>query len=152
ELLHELAPAATTIGALVNPKNPAYETEMGEARIATNNLGMHLLILNASSHSEIETAFSKLVGERVGALLVTGETFFAGADARDQIIALAAHHEVPAVYLYPPFARAGGLMGYGTNFADAFRLAGVYAGRILKGENPADLPVQEATKIELYIN
>ena len=70
ELLHELAPAATTIGALVNPKNPAYETEMGEARIATNNLGMHLLILNASSHSEIETAFSKLVEERAGALLV----------------------------------------------------------------------------------
>jgi putative ABC transport system substrate-binding protein len=151
-LLHELVPTTTTIGVLVNPNNITYEAQTSEARIAASNLGVHLLILNVSSQSEIETAFSRLVEQRVGALLVTGDTFFSNTAARDEIIALAAHHGVPAVYPFPLFAEAGGLMSYGTNTVDAFRLAGLYAGRVLKGENPADLPVQQATKIEFYIN
>jgi putative tryptophan/tyrosine transport system substrate-binding protein len=113
EVLHELAPAVTTIGVLVNPHNPTNEAQTRGARIAARDLGVHLLILNASSQNEIEAEFTRLVEQRVGALLVTGDNFFAGAAARDQIIALAARHAVPTVYPFPLFAVAGGLGSMG---------------------------------------
>jgi putative ABC transport system substrate-binding protein len=151
ELLHELVPAATTIGVLVNPNNLLFEAQTRASQMAARNLGVHLLVLNASSQSEIETAFTTLAEERAGALLVSGEPLFFGL-ARDQLIALTARHAVPTVYQYRLFPAIGGLMSYGTSLGDAARLGGVYSGRILKGEKPADLPVQQSTKIELVIN
>ncbi len=151
ELLHELVPGATTIGVLVNPNNLLIEAQTRESQIAAHNFGVHLLVLNASNQSEIETAFATLVEQRAGALLVTGEPFFFGA-ARDQLIAFAARHTVPTVYQFRQLAAAGGLMSYGTSLADAQRLSGVYAGRILRGEKPADLPVQQSTRVELVID
>jgi putative tryptophan/tyrosine transport system substrate-binding protein len=151
ELLHELVPAATTIGVLVNPNNLLIEAQTRGSQIAAGNLGVHLLVLNARNQSEIETAFNALVDQRAGALVVSGEPFFFGT-ARHQLIALAARHAIPTVYQYPQFAAAGGLMGYGTSLADAHRISGGYAGRILRGEKPADLPVQQSTRIELAIN
>ena len=151
ELLHELVPATTTIGVLVNPNNLLIEAQTTGSQIAARNLGVHLLVLNASNQSEIETAFTTLVEQRAGALLVTGEPLFFGA-ARDQLIALAARHAVPTVYQFRQLTAAGGLMSYGTSLADAQRISGVYAGRILRGEKPADLPVQQSTRVELSIN
>jgi putative tryptophan/tyrosine transport system substrate-binding protein len=151
ELLHELVPTAATIAVLVNPNNLLVETQTGGSQIAAHNLGVHLLVLNASSQSEIDTAFTTLVEQRAGALLVTGEPLFFGT-ARDQLIALAARHAVPTIYQFRQLAEAGGLMSYGTSLADAQRISGVYAGRILRGERPADLPVQQSTKVELVIN
>jgi putative ABC transport system substrate-binding protein len=150
ELLHELVPAATTIGVLVNPNNLLIEAQTRESQIAARALGVHLLVLNASSQSEIETAFTKLVEQRAGALLVSGEAFF--VTARDQLVALAARHAVPTLYQFREVTAAGGLMSYGTSLADAHRLVGVYSGRILRGEKPADLPVQQSTRVELVIN
>jgi putative ABC transport system substrate-binding protein len=149
EMLHELVPAATTIGVLVNPNNLTVEAQKRGSQIAARNLGVHLLVLNASSQSEIDAAFTTLVEQRVGALLVTGEPFFNGA-ARDQLITLAALHAVPTVY--QNLTAPDGLMSYGTSLADAYRLSGVYTGRILRGEKPGDLPVQQSTRVELAIN
>jgi putative ABC transport system substrate-binding protein len=149
EMLHELVPAATTIGVLVNPNNLTVEAQKRGSQIAARNLGVHLLVLNARSQSEIDAAFTTLVEQRVGALLVTGEPFFFGA-ARDQLITLAALHAVPTVYQY--LTAPDGLMSYGTSLADAYRLSGVYTGRILRGEKPGDLPVQQSTRVELAIN
>jgi putative tryptophan/tyrosine transport system substrate-binding protein len=151
ELLHELVPAATTIGVLVNPSNLLIEAQTSGAQIAARNLGVRLLILNARSQSEIETTFTTLVDQRVSALLVTGEPLFLGT-AKQQLIGLAAHYAVPTVYQYPQFTAAGGLMGYGTSLADAYQISGAYVGRILMGAKPADLPVQLSTKVELAIN
>jgi putative ABC transport system substrate-binding protein len=149
EMLHELVPAATTIGVLVNPNNLTVEAQKRGSQIAARNLGVHLLVLNARSQSEIGAAFTTLVEQRVGALLVTGEPFFFGA-ARDQLITLAALHAVPTVY--QNLTAPDGLMSYGTSLADAYRLSGVYTGRILRGEKPGDLPVQQSTRVELAIN
>ena len=151
ELLHELMPAATTIGVLVNPNNLLIEAQKREAQIAARNLGVRLLILNAGSQSEIETAFTALVDQRASVLLVTGEPLFLGT-AKQQLIGLAARHAVPTVYQYPQFTADGGLMGYGTSLADAYRISGSYVGRILMGAKPADLPVQLSTKVELAVN
>ena len=151
ELLHELVPAATTIAVLVNPNNLLVEPQVRGSQIAAHNLGVHLLVLNASSQSEIDAAFITLVEQRADALLVTGEPLFFGT-ARDQLIALAARHAVPTIYQFRQLTEAGGLMSYGTSLADAQRISGVYAGRILRGERPADLPVQQSTKVELVIN
>jgi putative tryptophan/tyrosine transport system substrate-binding protein len=150
ELLNQLAPAATSIGFLVNPTNLATETQIREAESAARNLGVRLVILHASTPGDIEAAFASLVGRQIGALL-------GGADAllfsqRRQIAALAVRHAIPAIYEFREFVEAGGLMSYGSSSADAYRLAGTYAGRILKGEKPADLPVQQSTKVELIIN
>ena len=151
ELLHELVPAAATIAVLVNPNNLLVEAQARGSQIAAHNLGVHLLVLNASSQSEIDAAFTTLVEQRADALLVTGEPLFFGT-ARDQLIALATRHAVPTIYQFRQLAEAGGLMSYGTSLADAQRISGVYAGRILRGERPADLPVQQSTKVELVIN
>ena len=151
ELLHELVPAAATIAVLVNPNNLLVEAQARGSQIAAHNLGVDLLVLNASSQSEIDAAFTTLVEQRADALLVTGEPLFFGT-ARDQLIALAARHAVPTIYQFRQLTVAGGLMSYGTSLADAQRISGVYAGRILRGERPADLPVQQSTKVELVIN
>jgi putative ABC transport system substrate-binding protein len=151
ELLHELVPSAKSIAFLVNPTNSAATTaETGELQAAARVLGLDLLPLNASTPGEIEVAFANLAVRRAGAILVSGESFF--ASQVDQVIALAARHAVPAIYGNRAFTAAGGLMSYGTNSRDSDRQVGVYTGRILKGEKPADLPVQQATRVELAIN
>jgi ABC-type uncharacterized transport system substrate-binding protein len=142
ELLLALVPAAKSI---------AYaETESKEVRAAASVHDVRLLIENASRASEIETAFEDLVQQRVDALLVSSDGFFLTHPG--QIVALAAQHAVPAIYGWRQAMAAGGLMSYGTNIIDAWRQAGVYAGRVLKGERPAELPVQQVTKVELIIN
>jgi ABC-type uncharacterized transport system substrate-binding protein len=151
ELLLALVPAAKSIAYLRNPTNPVYaETESKEVRAAASVHDVRLLIENASRASEIETAFEDLVQQRVDALLVSSDGFFLTHPG--QIVALAAQHAVPAIYGWRQAMAAGGLMSYGTNIIDAWRQAGVYAGRVLKGERPAELPVQQVTKVELIIN
>jgi putative ABC transport system substrate-binding protein len=151
EVLHEIVPAATLFAYLVNPANPAFaETETREMSAAAGKLGVNLLILNVTDSSELESAFAALVRERAGGLVVGGDGLF--LDLRVVIITLAARHRVPATYPWREATVAGGLASYGTDFDDSFRQAGVYAGHILKGETPADLPVQQVTKIQLAIN
>jgi putative ABC transport system substrate-binding protein len=151
ELLLELVPKATSIGYLCNPANPVYaETETREVETAARAHGVRLLTVNASGPSEIETAFAELVQQRPDALQVSGDGLL--LTYPDQIVALAARYAVPAIYAWPKYAVVGGLISYGTNIRDAWRQAGIYTGRILKGERPADLPVQQATTIELVIN
>ena len=144
ELLHDLVPAATSIAFLSNPTNPVVAGAQTKAlQAAARALGLHLLVLNASDPSEFEGAFAKLVQQRAGAVLLTGDALFTGN--RESLVALAARHGVPAAYQWREFTAEGGLMSYGASRIDAFRLVGVYVGRILKGEKPADLPVQQAT-------
>jgi putative ABC transport system substrate-binding protein len=149
ELLHELVPTASPIAVLVNPTSPLTDGEMREVRAAAGILGVRLLILNATLESDLETAFATLAQEHAGALLVSEDALF--SNHFDRLIALAARHAVPTVYAARGIAMAGGLMSYGGS-GDVFRQAGAYIGRILKGERPADLPVQQATKIEMVIN
>ena len=151
ELLLELVPKATSIGYLRNPANPVYaESETREVEIAARAHGVRLLTVNASGPSEIETAFAELVQQRPDALQVSGDGLL--LTYPDQIVALAARYAVPAIYAWPKYAVVGGLISYGTNIRDAWQQAGIYTGRILKGERPADLPVQQVTTIELVIN
>ena len=151
QLLHELAPATTDIAFLCNPTNPYYVAlETGELRAAAGVLGLRLLLLNASSPGEIEVAFANLVAQRAGAFLLGTDPFF--MTARDQVVALANRHALPAIYPFREDAAAGGLISYGTSLPDAFRLIGGYTGRILSGSKPADLPVQQVTKMEMVIN
>jgi putative tryptophan/tyrosine transport system substrate-binding protein len=151
ELLHELAPSATTVALLVNPTNPHAVPETREAQVAAHTLGVRLHVLNASNEKEIDRAFTALVEQRIGALLVGGDPVFR-AGLRDHLVTLAARHRVPALYGYREVTAAGGLMSYGASITDAHRLAGIYTGRILNGEKPRDLPVQQSTKVELVIN
>jgi putative tryptophan/tyrosine transport system substrate-binding protein len=151
ELMYSLMSPGATIAVLINPSNIAQAaTERATVQDAAHALGAHLMIVNASSASEIESAFEALVDQRVGALVVSGEAFF--LTQRNQLVELAARHALPTIYAWREFPIAGGLMSYGADFAEPYRLAGGYAARILKGEKPADLPVQQATKVELVIN
>jgi putative tryptophan/tyrosine transport system substrate-binding protein len=151
DLLLEVVPKAGSVAYLRNPTNPAFaESETRELQTAARVHGVELLTFNASRPSEIDTAFSDLVQQRADALQVSSDGFL--LTHPDQIVALAAHHAVPTIYAWPQYPAVGGLMSYGTNIDDAWRQAGIYTGRILKGERPADLPVQQATKIELVIN
>jgi putative ABC transport system substrate-binding protein len=151
ELLHELVPAATSIAFLVNPTNAVLaETQTRELQVAARTLGLRLLVLNASDPSEFDARFATLVLERAGGLLVGSDALF--SNRLDQLIALAVRHRLPTMYARRDATVAGGLMSYGTDYFDALRQVGVYIGRILKGDKPADLPVQQATKVELIIN
>ena len=150
-LLHELVPATKSIAFLRNPNNPAViEAQTRQLQVAARILGLQLLVLNASSESEIDTAFETLVQQRAGAVILTGDSFF--TSHREQLVGLAARHAVPAIYQWREFTAAGGLMSYGASRIDAFRQVGIYTGRILKGEKPADLPVMQPTKFEMAIN
>ena len=149
-LLHDLIPTAKIIGLLVNPTDPRAESQTRDMQEAAHALGLQIHVLNASTEGEIDTAFAILPQLRVGALLVgTGNLF---SRRREQLAALAARQGVPAIYQYREFAAAGGLISYGTSLTDAYRQAGIYTGRVLKGEKPADLPVLRPTKFELVIN
>jgi len=150
ELLRELVPNVATVAHLMNPTGPTAAPEVEEARIAARSLGQQIKVLQARNESEMDAAFTTMARLRVGALNVGGDGLF--VDRRAQIVALAAHHSLPTSHFDREFVAAGGLMSYGTSQANAFRLAGVYTGRILKGEKPADLPVLLPTKFELVIN
>ncbi len=149
-LLHDLIPTAKVFGMLVNPTDPRTDTQTKDMQEAAQALGLQLHILNASTEAEIEAAFVALPELSVGALLVgTGEFF---RRQSEQLVELAAQQKLPTIYQYREFAAAGGLISYGTSLPDAYRLTGVYAGRVLRGEKPADLPVMRPTKFELVIN
>ena len=150
ELLHEAAPGATVMAALVNRTNPSAEAEVQELKETAHALGLQLHVANASTAREIDAAFPTFVQQRVGAVLVTADNFFFGR--RDQLIVLTARHALPAMTQWREFAVAGALMSYGASLSEAYRQGAVYVGRILKGERPADLPVQQAVKVELVIN
>jgi putative ABC transport system substrate-binding protein len=150
ELLHELLPTAITIGLLVNPTNPNVETLSRELQTAARALGLQLHVLHASTERDFETVFTTLVQLRAGGLVIGVDGFFTGRSK--QLAAMALRQAVPAIYQYREFAATGGLMSYGGSLTDPARLVGNYAGRILKGEKPADLPVQQSTKVELIIN
>jgi putative ABC transport system substrate-binding protein len=150
ELMHELVPAATTIAVLLNPTYPSAETESRDMQAAARTLGLEVHLLRASNDHEIDDAFATLVQLRAGAVVITSDPFF---NARTkQLAALALRHAVPTIFQYREFTAAGGLMSYGGSIIASYRQAGVYTGRILKGEKPADLPVQQSTKVELILN
>jgi putative tryptophan/tyrosine transport system substrate-binding protein len=150
ELLQELVPKATTIGFLVNPDNLNAEPDTASVQAAVRAVGRELLVERVTVESELETAFAALVERKAAALIVSADGFF--TSRRERLIALAARHGIPAIYPWPEYAEAGGLVSYGTSLAYAYRQVGIYAGRILKGAKPADLPVEQSSKIELIIN
>jgi putative ABC transport system substrate-binding protein len=151
ELLHDLVPAATVMARLVNPANAAIaESQSGGLLSAAHTLGLELHVLNASTERDFDAVFANLIQLRAGGLLIDSDPFFTAR--QEQLAALTVRHAVPAIYENREFAAAGGLVSYGGGITDAYRLAGVYTGRVLKGDKPADLPVQQATKIELIIN
>jgi putative ABC transport system substrate-binding protein len=151
ELLHEAAPNADNIAFLMNPASVNAEVKTREAQAAAQSLGLkQLVILTAGTSAEIDSAFAAVTERRANALLIGQDIFF--NNQVEQLAALALRNKVPAVYSLREFAAAGGLMSYGASLADQYRLVGVYVGRILKGEKPGDLPVQQATKVELIIN
>jgi ABC-type uncharacterized transport system substrate-binding protein len=149
ELLRELVPAATTIGFLVNPNNPNTEVRTREMQETVRAVGRQLHVVAAGTEGELEPALAT-VQQRAGALVIAADPFF--VDRRDQLITLAARYALPTIYPFREDALAGGLMSYGTSPTDTFRQIGIYTGRILKGEKPADLPVQRSTKVEFVIN
>jgi putative ABC transport system substrate-binding protein len=149
-ILRELVPTAGVIGALVNPNRPRAEIQSSGVQEAARGLGQQVSILNAGSERDIDVVFATLVRERIGALLVSADPFFNSARAR--LVALAARHGVATIFNTRDFPAAGGLASYGPDIADGYRQAGIYAGRILKGDKPGDLPVVQPTKFELVIN
>jgi putative tryptophan/tyrosine transport system substrate-binding protein len=155
ELLHEMIPASAKIGLLTNPTNPVWRTDAMQAMLrhieaAARTFGLELIHLHASSERDFDTVFATVAEQRIGGLVINPDPFF-GARL-DQLAALAGGRSVPAIYNIREFVSAGGLMSYGASIVDMYRLVGVYTGRILKGEKPADLPVQQATKVELILN
>jgi putative ABC transport system substrate-binding protein len=150
EVLHELAPHAALVALIVNPKNPYTEPEIRALQEGANSLGIRLHALHASTADEISKCFGALAEVRAGALLVSADLYL--WSQRQQFVALAAHHAIPVVFPWREYVDAGGLMSYGPNLFDAHRLIGVYIGKILRGANPADLPVEQVTKVEFLIN
>jgi putative ABC transport system substrate-binding protein len=149
ELLHELVPAATIIGLLVNPANPNNEIRPNDMQAAARTLGVELDVLRASTEREIDEVFASMAQARVGALVINPDPFF--ISRMEQLVALTVRYAIPTIY-NREFAAAGGLMGYGISLTDPYRLAGVYTGRVLAGAKPADLPVQQSSRVELVIN
>jgi putative ABC transport system substrate-binding protein len=150
ELLHELAPTASMIGLLVNPTNSYAAPETKMVQVAATTLGLQVVVVNASKENDLDGAIATILQQGAGALLVGADVTF--IPWRDRFAALAARHRLIVSYGYREFAAAGGLVSYGTNRADSYRLVGVYTGRILKGESPADLPVHQAARFELVLN
>ena len=151
ELVHEVVPTTRNIALLVNPASPFNAERLStDTQIAARTLGLQLYVLHASTESDFDTVFASLVQMRAGALVINNDAFF--LSRIEQLAALTVRHSVPTISAYREFTAAGGLMSYGGSLTDAYRLTGVYAGRILKGDKPADLPIQRATKVELYIN
>ena len=150
ELLRDLFPSVTVIGFLINPENPTSKSQTLDVQAAARAFGVKSLILNAGSERSIDAAFASAVQQRANAVIVGADSFF--VSRRDQLAGLAARHALPAIYFLREFTDVGGLMSYGPSQTDAFRLAGGYAARILKGEKPAELPIQQAVKFELTIN
>ena len=149
-LLREMVPNARLIAMLVNPTNPSAETDIEDVQKAASAVGQRIFLLKASSEQDIDTTFEAAVQQRANALLVAHDPIF--LSRRNQFVALAARHAMPAIYEFREFVLTGGLMSYGSKIADNYRLGGNYAGRILKGAKPADLPVQQPTKFELVVN
>jgi putative ABC transport system substrate-binding protein len=153
QVLRELLPTTTIMAVLVNPTNaPAtVETEVRQVQAAAHTLGLQMVhVLQASTERDLDSAFSTLIQRRAGGLVISADTFFSGKSV--ELAALASRHAVPTISPYRDFVTAGGLMSYGGSVTELYRLAGVYTGRILKGEQPADLPVQQVTKVQLAIN
>jgi len=150
ELLHELLPTAGTIALLVNPDNPTTKSMVIESESAAHSLGLQLLVLSAATESDFDVAFTALTRRGAGALIVGNDPFFTPRGS--QLVALSARYAIPAIYADRQFAVIGGLASYGASLGDSFRQAGGYTGRILKGEKPDDLPVQQPTKFELVIS
>jgi putative tryptophan/tyrosine transport system substrate-binding protein len=150
ELLHELLPAANTIALLVNPANVNIKIDEPEIQAAADHLKQHLEVLTASTESDLEAVFATMAQRGVGGLIVRPDPFFISRS--EQLVALAARHAMPAIYPIRAFAELGGLMSYGSNLREAYQQAGIYVGKILKGAKPADLPIQQSTKVELVIN
>ena len=150
ELLRELVPSAAHIGFLVNPANPTSESQVTDVRAAARERRVDLLVVNAGSEREIDAGFASFVQQRVNAIVIGADSLF--LSRRDQVVGLAVRHALPAIYNLREYVDNGGLITYGASITDAFRLAGGYAGRILKGEKPPDLPVQQTVKFELAVN
>jgi putative tryptophan/tyrosine transport system substrate-binding protein len=150
QLLHELMPNAAVVAIIVNSNNPQADEQLQELQAAARTLGVQVEAFKAGSPSEIDAAFAKLVERRASALHIAADAFF--NTRRQQFVVLSARHALPAIFHFREFAAAGGLMSYGPSLTDAYRQEGIYAGRILKGEKPAEMPVQQAVKIELVIN
>jgi putative tryptophan/tyrosine transport system substrate-binding protein len=150
ELLHEVVPTTRSIGLLIDPASPFNERLSTDTQTAASALGLELHVLHASTERDFDTVFESLVQMRAGALVINNDAFF--LSRIEQLAALTVRHAVPTISAYREFIAAGGLMSYGGSLTDAYRLTGVYAGQILKGQKPADLPVQQATKVELFIN
>ncbi len=151
ELLHELVPTASVIALLINPTNPALAEPVSRAsQAAAHALGLDLHVLNASTERDFDGVFASVIQLRAGGLVIGSDAFF--TSRREQLAALAVRHAVPTVYENRGFVAAGGLASYSGSIADAYRLAGVYAARILKGEKPGELPVQQSTKVEMFLN
>ena len=150
ELLHEMVPTTTRIAVLLDPTVPVAGTQLRDLQGAARTLGLQLNVLYASTDRDLDTAFATLIELRAGALMIGAAAFF--TIRLEKLAALALRHALPTIFVYREFVAAGGLMSYGEGFADAYRIVGVYTGRILKGEKPAVLPVQQATKVELIIN
>ena len=150
ELLREMVPSADVVGVLVNPNRPGVEAQTSDLTAAAQTIGQRCVIVSAGNARELVTAFQALVRDRVGALLITADPLF--NSEREEIIGLASRHTIPAIFQWRDFAAAGGLASYGPRLTDAYHQAGLYTGRILKGEKPADLPVVQPTKFELVIN
>jgi ABC-type uncharacterized transport system substrate-binding protein len=150
ELLHELVPTAGVIGLLVNPTNALTEANTKTVQAAAHALGLQLHVLNASTESDFDAVFARLIHLRAGGLVIAADAFFISRS--EQLAKLAFRHAVPAIFQYREFAAAGGLISYGGSRTDAYREVGVYTGRILQGAKPSELPVQQVTKVELFLN
>jgi putative tryptophan/tyrosine transport system substrate-binding protein len=149
-LLHELAPSASSLGALINPAFPPAVRQLGDIENATKTIRQSLFVARASTDAELDAAFASFVQQRVGAVLIAADPYF--DTRREQIIALAAQARLPTMYQFREFAVAGGLISYGPSYTDSYKQGGIYAGRILRGAKPADLPILQPTKFEMVIN